>query len=243
MSIPSQPSTVPGLVLREAAGQQVRAVWANGIGGTTWQIGEGATREFLKIGPEDPEFDIPGEIQRLDWLAEFLPVPALVSCGFDDDGVWIRTTGLPGSNAVAPQHVAHSEEVVPALGRGLRRFHDSLPVDECPFDWSVESRLRGLRRPFEEDIPAPAAAHLVVCHGDACSPNFLIGDDGEVSGYVDLGHMGVADRHADLAPAVLSLGWNYGDGWTKTFLDAYCGTDLTIDAGLLQLYTRLWNAE
>ncbi|SJN24748.1 phosphotransferase [Luteococcus japonicus] len=83
----------------------------------------------------------------------------------------------------------------------------------------------------------------MVCHGDACNPNFLIGDDGEVSGFVDLGRTGVADRHADLAPAVLSLGWNFGDGWTDTFLTAYCADGLTVDRDLLELYIRLWNAE
>lgn len=243
MSIPSLPRAIPELVLREAAGQRVEAVWTNGLGGTTWQIGEGEDRDFIKMGPEHPEFDVAGEIQRLDWLAEFLPVPSLVSCGFDDDGVWIRTKGLPGSNAVAPRNVANAAAVVPALGRGLRRFHDALPVDECPFDWSVESRSSLLRNPFEVSIPAPRAEHVVVCHGDACNPNFLIGDDGEVSGFVDLGRTGVADRHADLAPAVLSLGWNFGDGWTDTFLAAYCADGLTVDRDLLELYVRLWNAE
>lgn len=52
-----------------------------------------------------------------------------------------------------------------------------------------------------------------------------------------------ADRHADLAPAVPSLEWNFGDGWRQTFLDAYCAHDLVIDEDLLQLYTRLWKAE
>ncbi|SJN44826.1 hypothetical protein [Luteococcus japonicus] len=162
MSIPSLPCAIPELVLREAAGQRVEAVWTNGLGGTTWQIGEGEDRDFIKMGPEHPEFDIAGEIQRLDWLAEFLPVPSLVSWGFDDDGVWIRTKGLPGSNAVAPRNVTNAAPVVPALGRGLRRFHDALPVDECTFDWSVESRSSLLRNPFEVSIPAPRAEHVVV---------------------------------------------------------------------------------
>lgn len=81
----------------------------------------------------------------------------------------------------------------------------------------------------------------VVCHGDACSPNFLI-DDGRCTGYVDLGDLGIADRWADLAPAVLSLGWNFGGLPTAArhqtiFLDAY-GIDL--DADKLDYYIRLW---
>ena len=50
------------------------------------------------------------------------------------------------------------------------------------------------------------ALDLVVCHGDACNPNFLLADDGNFTGYVDLGGLGVADRWADLAVASRYLG-------------------------------------
>ena len=81
---------------------------------------------------------------------------------------------------------------------------------------------------------------LVVCHGDACNPNFILDADGASLGYVDLGLCGVADRWADLAPALISLGWNYGPGWEPAFLAGY-GIDL--DADKLSYYTRLWEAE
>ncbi|WP_435886091.1 phosphotransferase [Streptomyces erythrochromogenes] len=45
----------------------------------------------------------------------------------------------------------------------------------------------------------PPIDQLVVCHGDPCSPNTLVGDDGTWTGRVDLGTLGVADRWADLA--------------------------------------------
>lgn len=61
----------------------------------------------------------------------------------------------------------------------------------------------------------------VVCHGDACNPNFLLDEAGHCVGYVDLGRLGVGDRWADLAPALLSLGWDFGEGWEPAFLDAY----------------------
>ncbi|MFH9944534.1 hypothetical protein ACH4OT_35105 [Streptomyces murinus] len=35
---------------------------------------------------------------------------------------------------------------------------------------------------------------LGVCHGDACAPDILVGDDGMGGGHVDLGVLGVADR-------------------------------------------------
>ncbi|MDZ8275103.1 phosphotransferase [Microbacterium aquimaris] len=39
----------------------------------------------------------------------------------------------------------------------------------------------------------------VVCHGDACCPNTVIDDDGQVTGHVDLGALGITDRWADIA--------------------------------------------
>jgi aminoglycoside phosphotransferase len=67
----------------------------------------------------------------------------------------------------------------------------------------------------------PPVDRLVVCHGDACAPNTLIGDGGRWSGHVDLGSLGVADRWADIAVATWSAELNYGPGWERTLLDAY----------------------
>jgi len=66
----------------------------------------------------------------------------------------------------------------------------------------------------------PASEDLVVCHGDYCFPNVLIEGD-EVTGFVDLGELGVADRWWDLAVATWSVTWNAGPGWEDVFLEAY----------------------
>ena len=79
----------------------------------------------------------------------------------------------------------------------------------------------------------------VVCHGDACNPNFLLDEAGRCVGYVDLGMLGVGDRWADLAPALLSLGWNYGEGWEPAFLEGY---GIEQDAEKQAFYTWVWNA-
>lgn len=57
--------------------------------------------------------------------------------------------------------------------------------------------------------------------------------------HVDLGSLGVADRWADLAPAVWSAGYNFGPGWDGALLEAY-GVDP--DPARLDYYDRLWHA-
>jgi kanamycin kinase len=102
-----------------------------------------------------------------------------------------------------------------------------LRVDACPFGpppWVTDST----------DIEG-----LVVCHGDACAPNTLIGDDGRFHGHVDLGDLGVANRWADLAVATLSLSWNYSGSWEDVLFDAY-GADP--DPARIDRYRRLWHA-
>jgi kanamycin kinase len=78
----------------------------------------------------------------------------------------------------------------------------------------------------------------VVCHGDACAPNTLIGEDGHWTGHVDLGSLGVADRWADLAVATWSTEWNYGPGWEGPLLAAY---GVQEDPQRSDYYRLLWD--
>lgn len=225
---------VPSLVVRLAAGRPTEPVWRNEIGGVTFAIGDGA--EYVKYGPPHPEFDPDADVDRLRWVRRYVPAPVPIDDGWDGGFRWSRTAGLPGITAVAESWRRRPEVAVPELGRALRRFHDTVPVADCPWTWSVADRLAGRDATGIGETPE---LDLVVCHGDACNPNFLLDEAGHCVGYVDLGALGVADRWADLAAALLSLGWNFGNGWEDAFLAAY---DIDRDAGKLDFYTRLWNA-
>lgn len=229
---------VPEVVLRLAAGRSISPVWRNEIGGVTFAIADGA--EYVKAGPAHREF-VPGdEAQRLAWLAQYVRVPAVLGFGAEPDGtVWLHTCGLAGTSAVLGEWLTNPESVVPELGRALRRFHDVVPVATCPWTWSAAERLAA-KGPRAAELSAVPTEDLVVCHGDACNPNFILDANGASLGYVDLGLTGVADRWADLAPALLSLGWNYGPGWEQAFLAGY---GIELDSAKLDFYTRLWEAE
>ncbi|WP_420792715.1 phosphotransferase [Microbacterium thalli] len=224
---------------RLAGGASLAPLWRNAIGGVTFRADDG---RVLKVGPRNAETTMVAEAERLRWAAAFTPVPEVLEAGAHDDVEWLVTRTVPGLSAVDPRWLADPATAVRAVGEGLRAFHDALPVDGCPFDWSVERRLRTAA---ERGIVVPVAQQrdpepdmLVVCHGDACCPNTLIGDDGRWIAHVDLGALGVADRWADIAVASMSTEWNYGPGWEDALVDAY---GVAPDRERLAYYRSLWN--
>lgn len=243
MSIPSPSEPVPDRVRTLAGDATLEPVWRNAIGGVTFRATDDGGIRYVKWGPRHAETSMRAEAERLRWAAPFTPVPDVLDEGRDATHEWLVTGGVPGLSAVDPRWVAEPERAVRALGRGLRALHDALPVEGCPFSWSVSDRVanaavRGIRIP--EDLRhAPPIDGLVVCHGDACAPNTLIGDDGECTAHVDLGALGVADRWADIAVASMSTEWNYGPGWHDALIDAY---GVAPDAARLTFYRELWNA-
>lgn len=240
MWIPTEPIAVPEPVRSLARGAALEPVWANEIGGLTFRTDD---ERYIKFGPRNAETSFAGEAARLRWARPFSPVPEVLERGGDGAHEWLVTRALPGASAVVPRWVAEPATAVRAIGRGLRALHDALPVQGCPFEWSVNSRLRnaavrGIRVPDALREP-PGVDRLVVCHGDACCPNTLVGDDGRWSGHVDLGALGVGDRWADIAVAAMSTVWNYGAGWEDALVEAY-GIDP--DRERLAYYRDLWNA-
>lgn len=259
VGLPRGPVPVPAAIEALADGATVEPVWVNQLGGRTFRLG---TTRYVKWVPADvPEIDLPGEAARLVWAQPFTPVPEVLDGGADDEGTWLVTRALDARSTVVPPWVDRPTEAAAAIGTGLRALHDALPVGECPFTWSVESRLAtALEHLDAGDTPAawspehrhltvaeararlldvPPVDALVVCHGDACAPNTLVGDDGRWSAHVDLGRLGVADPWADLAIASWSTEWNYGPGHDAALYDAY---GIEPDPERIAYYRLLWDA-
>ena len=258
---PTAPVPVPAAIAAAAGGRAIRAVWRNELGGVTFEVGTGAARRFVKWTPASSGVDLAREATRLRWAAPFTPVASVLDEGDDADGSWIALSALAGETAVSVRWKRDPARAVNAVGRGLRALHDALPVDACPFSWSVEDRLADAHRRADAGLVEPSRWHpvhrsrpvdqtldllravppidrLVVCHGDSCAPNTLIAADGSWSAHVDLGSLGVADRWADLAVATWSSEWNYGPGWEGHLLDAY-GVDA--DPERTRYYRLLWD--
>ena len=168
-----------------------------------------------------------------------LPVPSVIDTGDDEGMAWMLLGPLPGTDGTDPPLFARPERLVRMLANALRQLHD-FPPTACPFDFRlptavthVESRLRGgqidttqfqieyARHTPETAVLAlrrdlPAAEDLVITHGDYCVPNIVLDGD-RLSGFVDVGALGVADRWRDLAVAIWSIERNIGHGWEDLF--------------------------
>ena len=233
---------------------------------TTWRLtsAAGAVR-YAKVatgalaGSRYPT--LRGESERMVWAAAYLPVPVVVS--LDDFGgtIILMTEALPGRDATQPAWQGDLPSLVRALGRGLRTFHESVGEEWCPFRFDLARALAHVEdRVARADIdPAgfhPEHAHLtpeaalaeleatapdeedlVVCHGDYCPPNVLL-QEGRVTGYVDLGELGAADRWWDVATGAWSVGWNFGEGLEPLFYESY---GVTPEPGRIRFFRLLYD--
>lgn len=213
---------------------------------TTWRLVRDGEAQFLKVRKlASHHYTLADERDRLDWLRDRITVPGVLGYGVEDDSEWLLLAPLPGRDATHADLKADPAWLVPILARGLRAFHDALDVEGCPFDFRNDVAIDHVRRrlaggifdgdyefhdEFTHLTPAEAVARLdslrpesedlVVCHGDYCFPNVLL-DDGKITGYLDVGELGVADRWCDVAVGAWSTTWNVGPGYEDLFYQSY----------------------
>lgn len=216
---------------------------------------------YLKIAPADGYPSLPAEAERMRWARAQLPVPQVLELGSSNGLDWLVTEELVGADATDAAWMANPERLVPVLAGGLRSFHDA-SVAACPFDFRLDRAIAHARRRVAAGIVVPdrdfhdefahlsahgalsvlertlpATESLVVCHGDYCLPNVII-LDWVVTGYVDLGELGTADRWWDLAVATWSVTWNLGPGYEDLFLSSY---GIERDEERMQYYRLLYD--
>lgn len=240
----SAPQPSPDLLQRYRGYTRV-LVWHHASDTATYRLeGPAGDALYLKLNRLQCTPPLSAEADRMRWARPFLPVPEVLETGSDASFRWLVTRALPGRAATDSALGLERVALVRTLAEGLRRFHEA-PAGLCPFDFRLDTALDLARRRLEAGRIVPERdfhtefAHLaardavrelerlrpseddpVVCHGDYCLPNALI-EGGRVTGFVDLGELGVADRWWDLAVATWSVTWNLGPGLEGLFLEAY----------------------
>lgn len=192
----------------------------------------------LKIRPEDSEAQT--ELEMMRWMQGRLPVPEILCHEVEGDHSFLLMSRITGKMSCDLSFINEPERLIDVLCEGLKMLW-SVDISECPCDASLDYHLaaaeynvrnglvdtddaeqetfgeNGFKDP--EDLLEWLKANrpkedLVLSHGDFCLPNVFANEKG-VSGFIDLGRAGVADRYRDIAICYRSLTSNlrgsYGD--------------------------------
>lgn len=196
-------------------------------------------RFVLKIQPRSPETD--NEYQIANRLSGCLPVPSIPVYEIHNGLAYTLMTKVEGKMLCDMDYLKTPELVIDIAARGLKMLWET-DVSECPCSVSrLSSRLKaaeynvshglvdientepetfgkgGFKNPEElldwlKNNRPPE--DIVLTHGDYCLPNIFAKGD-RISGFIDLGKAGPADRWQDIAIAIRSLDHNFDGRYFK----------------------------
>ncbi len=208
----------------------------------------------LKIEKECPKIARMVEVMR--WLEGKLPVPKILATEVKDGYRYLLMSKVQGRMACDEYYMNRPEELVTLLAEALQMLW-SIDITDCPktFDLSAElaeAKYRvehnlvdlddmepetfgegGFKDPQEllqwlydhQPVPEP-----VFSHGDFCLPNVFF-ENGKVSGFIDLGDAGIADKWYDIALGYRSLKHN-ADGTYGKFYEGVNPDKLFVKLGI-----------
>lgn len=198
---------------------------------------------YLKISPGDSLPSLREEKKRLQWLDGKLPVPRSLLFAAGETENFHILSEISGVEASSDFFSGRKREIIEQSAIGLKMFHN-LSIENCPFDARLDYKIRAAKERmlkglvdeedfddersgrraedlFEELLASrPPEEDLVFTHGDYCLPNIII-ENGKLSGFVDLGSAGVADKYQDIALLTRSVAHNFGECWTESVFELY----------------------
>ncbi|MEV0668637.1 APH(3'') family aminoglycoside O-phosphotransferase [Mycobacterium sp. NPDC050441] len=224
---------------------------------------------YAKVVGPAAVVDLAAERDRVSWAHDHgLPVPAVIDWGTTEDGGAVLITSAVGGVAADGLTEPALRAAWPAIVAAVRTLHD-IAADECPHRRDLDGMLARARSVVaagavnpeflrDEDLDVPPgellarvereaglrrrqeAVDRVVCHGDLCLPNILIDPDRfTVEGFVDLGRLGLADRHADLALLLANTADTFPEFAEDAAAGLAAGYPAAIDQDRLRFYLAL----
>ena len=204
--------------------------------------------KVLKIQEYNKESE--NEYQMMQYLYGKLPVPKIYAYEVADGKSYLLMSKCSGQMACSDEYMCQPLIQCKLLAAGLKKLWSVDISDDIPSqglscklaaaEYNVEYGLvdidntepdtfgeNGFKNPSEllqwldENRPEE---ELVLSHGDYCLPN-IFGKQEEVSGYIDLGKTGIADRWCDIAICYRSLRHNYSGKYSKYNEKAYLDYD------------------
>lgn len=199
----------------------------------------------LKIQKQSAESE--NEKEMADRLGSYLPLPKVLVYLVEDGIAYTLMTRMSGKMLCEEEFLTQPEKLIELTAKGIKRLWE-VDMKNCPGNVSLlEERLKEARRHVENgevdvdnvepetfgpdgfDSPESLLVWLeenrpkediVLTHGDFCVPNIFT-DGEEITGYIDLGKMGPADRWQDIAIVLRSLHHNFSGRYSagKSYFD------------------------
>ena len=186
----------------------------------------------LKIQKFRAENDSSVEMMR--WLEGKIPAPKVICYETDGDYQYLLMTRVKGTMSCDKYYMERPKELLKLLVEALHMMW-SVDISDCPCVRDLESDLKEAKYRLENNLVDVSDAEPttfgeggrfknpeelyqwlvdnqpdfepVLSHGDFCLPNILF-EDGKVSGFIDIGDSGVADKWKDIALCYRSLKHN-----------------------------------
>lgn len=197
--------------------------------------------KILKIQPCSEESE--NEYRMLSWLNRKLPVPEVFTYQIQNGKSYLLMSRCNGKMACNKKYMENPRMQVKLLTTGLKNLAN-IDISECPSNWSLKNKLARAKYNVENNLvdmdnvepdtfgkngfANPQALlqwlydnqpseELVLSHGDYCLPNIFF-EDNAITGYIDLGKTGIADKWCDIALCYRSLSHNYSGRYhTETY--------------------------
>lgn len=190
------------------------------------------TDKVLKIQPISEESE--HEYQVMEWLQNKLPVPSVLAYENTEDKNYLLMTKVSGEMSCAEQYMRDPEQLVNLLAEALKMLWE-VDISDCTYKHGLDEKLQMAKHNVQNNLVDmdnvepetfgengfESPEHLlewlitnrqeeefVFSHGDFCLPNIFFSDE-KISGYIDLGKAGVADRWQDIALCYRSLLHNF----------------------------------
>lgn len=171
------------------------------------------------------------ELNMMRWLHGKLPVPEVLAADMVDDTRYLLMSRITGNNLCADFILDDQERLADLVAKGLQQMW-AVDITGCPTDRSLDAKFleieTGIRngsitmeQARQEETYGPSGfkspaelfdwlvkhrpqEELVLSHGDFCLPNILCSSHG-LTGFIDLGCAGVADKWVDIEMVLWSM--------------------------------------